>query len=285
MDLSILQRKFKLRYSKADQHYWHIRELNALYPEGYTIPEICDYLRQCEGLGGKSLNRSSKGTVANSILRLLKPAMGADYKFSIENKYIVQETFKEFTDHIRRTSTVDLSMIPSEEEMHQLIRETNPRTSALISFLYVTPLRVANLCDLKLSQIHKVTGDEPYYLISTVQKGDRDHKPISSLKVVDFVKEVYRSKVHLFETRNGTPYYPANIHRTIRAAGKEVLGRKMWPHLFRHIFATHMAQKGVNPIYIARQLGHDLRTLTQTYQHSYIDPAILSGIITNKMPA
>lgn len=274
MDLSILQRKFKLEHSKEKAQSYYIRNLQRLKPDGYTIDEICEYIRSLDGC-----NESSKGKVANAFLRQIRPALGNEWKFNLEVQYVITEVFREFTDNIVSEPKVDRSMIPSLEEVQKLIAETEPRTSVLIAFLYHVPLRVAELCDLRLNQIKRVEDSfGPHYLIDTIQKGGRRHKPIAPIELIDSVRKIYNSRVLLFETKNHTRIFPQNLYRTIKREGERVLGRHLWPHLFRHIFATHLMQKGVNPSFIAKQLGHDLRTMEKHYEHSYIDPAIFKEL-------
>ena len=59
------------------------------------------------------------------------------------------------------------------------------------------------------------------------------------------------------------------MHQLIRTLGQKVeLGKRVYPHLLRHSFATAALAEGINPIQLADILGHrSLVMIQQVYAH------------------
>lgn len=55
--------------------------------------------------------------------------------------------------------------------------------------------------------------------------------------------------------------------RTFQQLGKNVLGRAISPHQFRHGRAYHLVAKGVHPLLVSRALGHASLSSALSYYH------------------
>lgn len=71
---------------------------------------------------------------------------------------------------------------------------------------------------------------------------------------------------HIFLSTSGKTIGPAAVRFAIKkAAQKAGLNRRVYPHLFRHTFATMMLRSGSDLITIKELLGHDQLQTTQRY--------------------
>ena len=71
----------------------------------------------------------------------------------------------------------------------------------------------------------------------------------------------------MFHARDGGPIGRAPGWRLINAATTSVgLEGRAW-HDLRHHHASALLSNGVNPAKVAERLGHDLKTLLETYAH------------------
>src|SRR5690554_4878836 len=87
--------------------------------------------------------------------------------------------------------------------------------------------------------------------------------------LLKLLREYYREhkpSYWLFEGQNGGQYSPRSIQNIFRKAVKET-GANPWstPHTFRHSFATHLMQRGVNIRYIQSALGHASTKTKEVY--------------------
>jgi integrase/recombinase XerC len=72
----------------------------------------------------------------------------------------------------------------------------------------------------------------------------------------------------LFLNRNGTRLTPRSVHRMlIKLAEEAGIAKKIYPHIFRHSFATHLLNHNVDLRVVQELLGHASIRSTQIYTH------------------
>jgi integrase/recombinase XerC len=72
----------------------------------------------------------------------------------------------------------------------------------------------------------------------------------------------------LFLNRNGTRLTPRSVHRMlIKLAEDAQIHKKIYPHIFRHSFATHLLNHNVDLRVVQELLGHASIRSTQIYTH------------------
>lgn len=148
------------------------------------------------------------------------------------------------------------------------------RNRAIIETMYSCGLRVSELINLKISQLHFDAG-----FIRVVGKGDKERLvPIGSdaVKYINIYKEEVRVHVPvkpgqediLFLNRRGSALTRVMIFLVIKdlvaAAGIE---KQVSPHTFRHSFATHLVEGGADLRAVQDMLGHESITTTEIYTH------------------
>ena len=146
------------------------------------------------------------------------------------------------------------------------------RNKAIIETLYGCGLRVSELVNLRLTDIHY---NEEYVIVTG--KGDKQRLvPISmkALKEIDLYKPdrnrlpVITDQNILFLNRRGKRLTRAMIFTIIKdLAAKAGIKKNIHPHTFRHSFATHMIEAGADLRAVQEMLGHESILTTEIYTH------------------
>ena len=166
----------------------------------------------------------------------------------------------------------------SVEEIDQLITSIDlsqaegERNRAILETLYGCGLRVSELIGLKISDLHFREG-----IISVTGKGNKQRLvPIggSAEKQILIYKDQVRihmpidkkSEDILFLNRRGKKMSRQMVFVIIKNLAEKIgLKKTISPHTFRHSFATHLLQRGVNLRVIQELLGHSNLSTTEKY--------------------
>jgi integrase/recombinase XerD len=146
------------------------------------------------------------------------------------------------------------------------------RNKAIIETLYGCGLRVSELVNLRLTDIHYT---EEFVVVTG--KGDKQRLvPVSkkALREIDNYKPernrlpVITDQNILFLNRRGRRLTRAMIFIIIKELGaKAGITKNISPHTFRHSFATHMVQAGADLRAVQEMLGHESILTTEIYTH------------------
>ncbi len=153
-----------------------------------------------------------------------------------------------------------------------LSKSEGHRNKAIIETLYGCGLRVSELVNLHLTDIHYAEG----FITVTGKGGKQRLVPVSgkALKEIDLYK-VDRNRlpvIHdtntVFLNRRGGKLTRAMIFTIVKEmAGKAGILKKISPHTFRHSFATHMIEAGADLRAVQEMLGHESILTTEIYTH------------------
>jgi len=167
----------------------------------------------------------------------------------------------------------------SRDEMALLLEQPGTKTplamrdTAMLELLYATGIRVSELVSLEMGNINWQAG----YLI-VVGKGNKERiVPIGQTAldclnryVADARKKLARGRSMntLFLNHSGEGITRQGfwkiVKKYVRKAG---LGKKVYPHTFRHSFATHLLEGGADLRSVQVMLGHADISTTQIYTH------------------
>jgi integrase/recombinase XerD len=146
------------------------------------------------------------------------------------------------------------------------------RNKAIIETLYGCGLRVSELVNLHLTDIHRREG-----FVMVTGKGNKQRLvPIGSkaLKEIDnYMADRNRLPVIsdrniLFLNRRGQKLTRAMIFAIIKdLAARADIRKKISPHTFRHSFATHLIEGGADLRAVQEMLGHESILTTEIYTH------------------
>ena len=146
------------------------------------------------------------------------------------------------------------------------------RNKAIIETLYGCGLRVSELVNLRITDIHYSEG-----FVTVTGKGNKQRLvPISNkaLKEIGIYKKdrdrlpVIHDQNIVFLNRRGSKLTRAMIFIIIKdLAAKAGIRKNISPHTFRHSFATHLVEGGADLRAVQEMLGHESILTTEIYTH------------------
>ena len=179
----------------------------------------------------------------------------------------------EYIPHPQRPLTLPTILSPAEVA----VLLTTPRTlkhRAILTTLYATGLRVAELCQLQVTDI-----DSGRMVVRVRQgKGQHERYVMLSPKLLPLLRQYWQQekpRPWLFPGHPRTrPLTTRAVYSICRDAGQAAhLPKAIHPHLLRHTFATHLLEAGVDLRRIQLLLGH--RSLRTTSRYLHVTPQAL----------
>lgn len=148
------------------------------------------------------------------------------------------------------------------------------RNYSMIETLYSCGLRVTELVELKISQLHL---DNDY--IQVIGKGNKERlipigmvakklikSYLNNIRVQMPVQKKFEDIVYL--NRRGAKLSRVMIFYIVKdLAEKAGIKKVLSPHSFRHSFATHLVEGGADLRAVQEMLGHESITTTEIYTH------------------
>ncbi len=157
----------------------------------------------------------------------------------------------------------------SKEEVRAILSAvvTDLRLWCMFSVLYSAGLRISELLALKPDDINVSRS-----LIRVRQgKGRKDRFTLLSkplIKKLTEYRELYKPKVWLFERSPGEQFTESLVSKRLKAAAQEAgITKRIYPHLLRHSFATHLIEQGTDLKIVKELMGHNSIRTTEIYVH------------------
>lgn len=157
----------------------------------------------------------------------------------------------------------------SKEEVRAILSAvvTDLRFWCMFSVLYSAGLRISELLALKPDDINVSRS-----LIRVRQgKGRKDRFTLLSkplIKKLTEYRELYKPKVWLFERTPGEQFTESIVSKRLKAAAQKAgITKRIYPHLLRHSFATHLIEQGTDLKIVKELMGHNSIRTTEIYVH------------------
>lgn len=183
----------------------------------------------------------------------------------------------------------------NDEEINGLIdsidlgKPEGLRNKAILETLYSCGLRVSELVNLRLSNLH---FEQEFVKIAG--KGEKERLVPISKRAIEHIKKYmtgYRKKLKieksseniLFLNRRGRKLSRVMIFTIIKnLAEKNSMDKSISPHTFRHSFASALVQGGADLRAVQEMLGHESILTTEIYTH--LDKEFLKETVNKYHP-
>jgi integrase/recombinase XerD len=231
-----------------------------------TLPDLRHFLRE----------RQTTRQLAPASMKILLVALKHFFRF-LRAENIVP---------VDLTAHLDLPKLPqhlpgtlNEDEITRLLE--GPRTAtplgwrdhAILELLYASGLRVSELTGARLENY---LPEERF--IRVIGKGNKERLvPVGARAVAALQTYLEHGRPVLVKPKTGGEIFLGNhggkltterirliLNDLAQSAG---IGKKIYPHLLRHSFATHLLAHGADLRVIQEMLGHASLATTQIYTH------------------
>ncbi|MGX7152846.1 MULTISPECIES: site-specific tyrosine recombinase XerD [Enterococcus] len=168
----------------------------------------------------------------------------------------------------------------SLEEVERLIQTPDTKTilgirdRALLEVMYATGLRVSEVINLRLSDVHLNMA-----LLQTIGKGEKERiVPLGDL-AIDWIERYldearpllvgkHPDETALFVNHHGKKLSRQGVWKNLKQIVREAgIFKTVTPHTLRHSFATHLLENGADLRTVQELLGHADISTTQIYTH------------------
>ncbi|MBU4292556.1 MAG: site-specific tyrosine recombinase XerD [Actinobacteria bacterium] len=210
---------------------------------------------------------------SSSVSRILS-TLRTFYKYLVRDGKILKNPFSSIKNPKLPKKILE---ILDEQEVKKFL-ESIPTSSylelrdkAMFELLYSCGMRVSEIVDLKLSDIDFDEG-----LIRFIGKGNKERiTPVGDsakdclgkyIRAARYNLERERKSENVFLNRNGQKMTRQGFWKILKKyAGKVNTSKNLYPHLFRHSYATHMLERGADLRIVQELLGHSSISTTEIY--------------------
>lgn len=255
-------------YRRDIEHYRRFLEVEQIYEwnmvDRYAIVLFLQRLKE-------------EGKSDNSIIRMTS-SLRQFHQFLRQEKITTQDVMQS-VDTPKKAET--LPKVMSLKEVDMLLETPDIKTDiglrdrAILEVMYATGLRISELINLKMDELHLTMG-----FIQTIGKGNKERiLPIGGMAVnylndyLEYSRPIFENKakevspfVFLNSRGNGLSRQGVwkNIKKIVQKAG---IKQNVTPHMIRHSFATHLLENGADLRIVQELLGHSDISTTQIYTH------------------
>ena len=222
------------------------------------------------------LEAQTKAKLANASILRLVTSLRKFFQYLVEEGKVEVDPML-LIDTPKKKASLPEVLSPKEGEALLKTPKTGEalglRDRAILEVMYATGLRVSELVNLKLADLHLELG-----IIQTIGKGQKERLvPIGDVasKWVKLYLKQSRPKLvkqkrnpYLFVNFHGNQLTRQGIWKNLKALVKQAgIEKNVTPHTLRHSFATHILENGADLRIVQELLGHADISTTQLYTH------------------
>jgi integrase/recombinase XerD len=260
---------------------------NTLVSYERDLKSYMKYMKNVEKCDVKEIQRShiirflgflkDQGKSSKTIARHIA-SIRAFHQFLFRDRVLDEDpTIHIETPQAERTLPKVLSM----EEVEALLDFQHKkdhyglRDKAMLELLYATGIRVSELINLNIDDVHLTMG-----FIRCIGKGNKERIiPIGGAATraleaylnearPEFLQQKKSTDNSLFLNHHGNRLTRQGFWKILKRLGKEAnIEKEITPHTLRHSFATHLLENGADLRAVQEMLGHADISTTQIYTH------------------
>ncbi|PWN06794.1 site-specific tyrosine recombinase XerD [Rhodohalobacter mucosus] len=253
-------------------------ELKIKNLAGITLQHIEQYLSELTDMG------LEVSTIARNI-----SSIRSFHEFAVAEQ-IAEANPAELVELPRKAKK--LPEVLTAEEVIAIIDEADRtdfagiRDAAILETLYASGMRVSELTELEMDRLFFEIG-----FIRVIGKGNKErlvpvgeHAQLAIEHYIETSRKEFinsdkpgKTKNRLFLNQRGGPLSRMSIWNIVnKYAMKAGISKNVYPHIFRHSFATHLLEGGADLRAVQEMLGHTSILTTEIYTH--VDRSLLHQI-------
>lgn len=264
----LLERKLSIH--SIDAYISDVLKLQKAYPDKTPVEIDLSMVEQfLAGLHEADISKRSQSRILSGLR--------AFYHYLLLEKKLTASPLEEIDSPSPSQKIPEVLTIEEINSILDAVDLSHPqghRNKAIIETLYACGLRVSELTDLRISNIHEELG-----FIKVVGKNSKERLiPIhdAALKAIRHYRDGMRRQVNiqadqedfLFLNRRGRKLTRVMIFTIVKNLAKAAgIKKNISPHTFRHSFATHLVKGGADLRVVQDLLGHESITTTEIYTH------------------
>ena len=257
---------------------------------GVTADILVKYMEHERSRALEEPKASAQSRLSPSSLYLQIAALRSFFRFAEEEGHVTGNPAENLSLP-RRGRRVPKAL--SEPEIRRLLQapvEATPQalcTHAILETAYASGLRLAEIRNLRLEQLHLEAG-----FLLVIGKGNKERVvPVGAAAVTALQRyltvrhTLVRPKTPgvVFLTQRGSAFAHVTLWKRITQAVRHAgIERPVTPHMLRHSFATHLLAHGADLRVIQELLGHASVATTEIYTHVAGDR--LREVVTSAHP-
>ena len=258
---------------------------NTINSYGIDLKLFLEYLRENEIPSFKQVNKEvivnymqseKNNNKANSSILRSVSSLRKFFQYLAQEKIIEKDPMLLIDTPKKKQH---LPQVLTKEEVEKLLRSPNTgqvlglRDRAMLELMYATGLRISEIINLKLADLHLTMGT-----LQTLGKGHKERiVPVGdeAIKWVNRYLEEARPKLlkqkrsnYLFLNFHGNNLTRQGVWKNLKAEVRKAgIQKNITPHTLRHSFATHILENGADLRIVQELLGHADISTTQIYTH------------------
>ena len=240
------------------------------------LPHLTAFLLHEQQRKLETVPESSLRKLATSSVYLEIAALRSFYKFC-ESEDFLPRNIAEQLSLPRRWKTLPKTLSSAEiDRLMEPIAPTEPSTlcdQAILELAYASGLRLAELRNLRLEQLHLDAG-----FVTVIGKGNKERVVPVGTRAIEALQSYLaggrpklvkaKSPGTVFLTQRGSSFAAPTMWLRIKNRARYAgISRNITPHMLRHSFATHLLENGADLRVIQELLGHSSIGTTQVYTH------------------
>ena len=258
---------------------------NTIASYGIDLKLFLEYLRENEIPSFKQVNKEvivnymqaeKNNNKANSSILRSVSSLRKFFQYLAQEKIIEKDPMLLIDTPKKKQH---LPQVLTEEEVEKLLHSPNTgqvlglRDRAMLELMYATGLRISEIINLKLEDLHLTMGT-----LQTLGKGHKERiVPVGdeAIKWINRYLEEARPKLlkqkrsnYLFLNFHGNNLTRQGVWKNLKAEVRKAgIQKNITPHTLRHSFATHILENGADLRIVQELLGHADISTTQIYTH------------------